>query len=391
MKIRSVLLASVSVAFLAASVAGAAPQNLNAVLAEEAYKSLTSGDPAKAVSSYTTAIESRELGPELLANALLNRGLAHQYLNQPDLAVDDYTAAMRIDAMSGSLRAMALYNRGLAYQKQRKQAAAIEDFTSALFLDPRLSHAYYSRGNLLRETGQHLFALSDFDKALQAGHPDAAKVHYSEALTYEALGRTSNAQEALTKSLAVNPDFLPAKTRLAALSPVVDNMATATIAMAAPPELLDGEVTLVGAASPKKLYTDRVPTEDHLVEALAAAEPERIIAIEAVAEEPVVEPVAAEAVGSIEEPEAEPVVTGWSVQIASASSEDAAWSTWKKMQARHRVLAGQTASVVKADLGTKGTFYRVRFHGYDKQNEAKSACSRLKSKGVSCFVSKASS
>ena len=102
-----------------------------------------------------------------------------------------------------------------------------------------------------------------------------------------------------------------------------------------------------------------------------------------------VEPASAEAELPAEKPA--PLATGWSVQIASASSEDAAWSTWKKMQAKHRVLADKTASVVRADLGAKGTFYRVRFHGYDKQSEAKSACSKLKSKGVSCFVSKAAS
>ena len=44
--------------------------------------------------------------------------------------------------------------------------------------------------------------------------------------------------------------------------------------------------------------------------------------------------------------------------------------------------------VVKADLGTKGVFYRVRLHGFDDQNGAKSACSKLKSKGISCFVTK---
>ena len=99
------------------------------------------------------------------------------------------------------------------------------------------------------------------------------------------------------------------------------------------------------------------------------------------------EPVADEA--STAEPA--PPVSGWIVQVASAASEDAAWSTWKKMQKRHKALAGQSPVVVRADLGAKGTFYRVRLTGYDSQQAAKSACAKLKSGGVTCYISKASS
>ena len=156
-----VFLASVCAAFLAASVAVSGPataaaQSPSALLASAAYKALSGGDAVTAIASYTTAIESRELEPEVLANALLNRGLAYQYLDQHEQAVGDYSAALRIDAMSAKLRSMALYNRGLSYQKLQKPGAAIEDFTSALFLDGGFAHAYFSRANLLRENGQYL-------------------------------------------------------------------------------------------------------------------------------------------------------------------------------------------------------------------------------------------
>ena len=104
------------------------------------------------------------------------------------------------------------------------------------------------------------------------------------------------------------------------------------------------------------------------------------------AEEP---PALAEAAD--EPPSGAPKLTGWSVQLASAATEDAAWSTWKKMKARHKALAGKEPIVVRADLGTKGTFFRVRLIGFDSQGDASSECSKLKSKGVKCFISKASS
>ena len=416
MSTRSVILASVCSAFLAASAAvagtafAATPENSR--LVSDAYKALQAGDTVAAATAYSQAIESRGLEPEVLANALLNRGLAFQRLNEHARAIDDYTAAMRIDAMSAQLRALALYNRGLSYQKLDQDSRAIEDFTSALFLDAKFSHAYYSRGVALRDGGQYLFALADFDKAIRFEHPEPARVFFAEALTYEKLQRPQNAKESLGKALAANAGYEPAQKRLAALNGIqepavpaasADGIATATIATNTLPEasapsaalLTDGStetVVEVGQAGRKKI-TDRVPVEQGQVRVAVAEPEEKIIAIEPVSEEPAAEQ-AAEV--PAEEPAAEPAsepqkITGWSVQLASATTEDAAWSTWKKMKARHKVLADKDPVVVRADLGTKGTFYRVRLIGFDNQGDASSACSKLKSKGVKCFISKASS
>ena len=414
MSTRTVLLASVCSVFLAASAAVAGPAAATPAsstkLVSVAYKALQGGDATGAVQSYTQAIESRQLEPEVLANALLNRGLAWQRLNEHERAIDDYTAAMRLDAMSGKLRALALYNRGLSYQKTGKASRAIEDYTSALFLDSQFAHAYYSRGTLLRDSGQHLFALADFDKALRFNHPDPARVYFAEALTYEKLRRPQNARDALTQALAANPSYEPARARLAVLdgsalavvSAPADGMATATIAdaaahatalpeAAAPPAKLVA-ATLAGSEQPKVLQAstsgkkidDRVPDEAVVAETPAPEEPqEKIVAVEAVPDAPADDSAVAEA--------AAPAIIGWSVQVASAATENAAWSTWKKMQARNRALAGKTPVVVKADLGSKGIFYRVRFVGFESQGDASSACSKLKSSGVKCYISKASS
>ncbi|MGH6854282.1 MAG: SPOR domain-containing protein [Aestuariivirga sp.] len=390
----------------------AATLNANTQLAAEAYRALSAGDPAAAIVSYSQAIESRELEPEVLANALLNRGLAYQHLNRHEQAIGDYSAAMRIDAMSGKLRAMALYNRGLSYQKLRQTALAMEDLTGALFLDAGFAHAYYARANLLRGNGQYIFALSDYERAIQSGYPEPARALYGESLTLDALNRPKNARDALVRAIAADPKFQPAQQRLAALdanlaSPAaVDAITTASIASSAgeqlpqatapEPELLGeteaavGGVTLVSTARARKTITDRVPQEEETVAAVAPQE-EKIVAIEPVADEPASEETTSAEETVEAEVQAAPQLTGWSVQVASAVSEGAAWSTWKKMQAKHGVLDGKTPIVVRADLGAKGTFYRVRLTGYDNQGDAKSACSQLKSKGVSCFISKASS
>jgi tetratricopeptide (TPR) repeat protein len=429
MSIRTLFLASVCSVVLAASAGPAWPaaSTPEAKLASEAYKALQAGDPETAVADYTKAIDSRQLAPDVLANALLNRGLAYQRLNEHEFAIDDYTAALRIDALSGKVRALALYNRGLSYQRLERNSLAMEDYTSALFLDAEFSHAYYSRGTLLRDSGQYLFALADFDKALSYNYPDVARVYLAEATTYEKLQRTADARDALQKALEAKPGYEPALQRLATLdgapaapsggdeihtadtSPASDQLPTAKAPSA---DLMGGEAQAseVTPDSSPKLYTDRVPQEQPV--RVASADPvpdaqpeataaeEKVLAVEDVPEDAAAaapEPAAAETQTAsaepvpAEEPAPPKKITGWSVQLASATTEDAAWSTWKKMQARNKALSAQQPVVVRADLGAKGVFYRVRLVGFHSQDDAGRACSKLKSKGVKCYISKASS
>lgn len=427
MSIRTLFLASVCSVVLAASAVPASSETgtPETQLAAEAYKALQAGDTEAAITDYTKAIDSRALPPDVLANALLNRGLAYQRLNEHEFAIDDYTAALRVDALSGKVRALALYNRGLSYQRLQRNALAMEDFTSALFLDGAFSHAYYSRGTLLRDSGQYLFALADFDKALRFAYPDPARVYVAEAATYEKLQRMADARDALNKALEAKPGYEPALQRLAALEGTApatasgDTIQTAVVTPASDelPAAKAPSASLMGdeaqaAETGGKLYTDRVPQEQPVrvasAEATIGAEPdaapaeEKVLAVEEVPDDAAAAPAAAEptvdetqtaSVDPAPAAEAAPAkkITGWSVQLASATTEDSAWSTWKKMQARNKALASQEPVVVRADLGTKGVFYRVRLVGFESQGDANRACSKLKAKGVKCFISKAAS
>ena len=412
MSVRSVILASVSSAFLAACVAASGPafattKKPNEIIAEQAYEALAAGDQKTAIGAYSQAIESQDLPTEVLANALLNRGLAYQQQGEHQEAIDDYTAALRLDAMSAEMRATALYNRGLSQQKLPDLSAAVEDYTSALFLDPTFAHAYYGRGNALRESGQFLFALSDYEKATRYHHPNAAYVYYAEALTYESLKRPNEVRKSLERAVAANPRFTQAIEKLASLQ---DSIVAKPSIMAA---VGGGQVTLRKPDLPKAVEpstellgeteSDPILTAAVSVPAAVSAkivdrvpvEAEKVVAVEVVEEDDA--PEATESAGdevaetSDEEPAIEPALEGWSVQVASATSEDGAWSTWKKMKAKHKSLAASKPVIVKADLGTKGTVYRVRLAGFEDQNAAKKSCTKLKSSGISCYVSKINS
>jgi tetratricopeptide (TPR) repeat protein len=447
MKVRSVALAFVSSVYLVALGAnfGSALATTNPI-ASQAYEALASGDTAKAISLYSFAIETRALEPELLANALLNRALAYQQRNENAKAVDDYSAALSLDAMSAELRATALYNRGLSQQKLGKGPLAIEDYTSALMLNPSFSHAFLSRANVLRESGQYLFALSDYERALKYGHPEPARVYFGEAQTYELLNRKTDMRQMLDSALLADASFKPAQEKLESLKLEQTSSLAAPDAQLAnadqiltsstvpvggttivhkpdlpkgvepPAQLLaandaDSNITVAQADLPvegksQKLFSDRLPAVEEVVATndIVADKDVALAEVPAIPKKQDVKPVKvknvvaeAPADATIETasitpaaqiPAAKTAPLGWNVQVASAASEDAAWSTWKNMQKRFKILGNKSPLVVRADLGAKGIFYRVKLAGFGDQNGAKSECAALKSKGVSCFVSK---
>lgn len=77
----------------------------------------------------------------------------------------------------------------------------------------------------------------------------------------------------------------------------------------------------------------------------------------------------------------------WVVQIMALREEAAAKSAWASMQKTHAsILGGHALDIEKADLGDKGTFYRVRAAGFDTKSAAQSACAQLKTAGQDCLV-----
>lgn len=422
MMMRSVVFASVCTALLAAAAAGpvaAAADKPSAIkFAGEGYKALVSGDAKLAVTRFSDAIDSRALAADALARALINRALAYQQLGQNRDAVDDYSTALHIDALSPRFRAIALYNRGLAHEKLGAPARAIDDFTNALFLDVEFPQAYYSRANALRRSGQFLFALSDYEKALHYKHPESYLPYYGEALTYQALNRPEQAQKAALLALRADAKFQPAKDLLRRLAkgesapvekprPALNLATTARQAEVAPaaddivtgslqPDQPDQIVRKADAPLPKGPPTALLPdppretvqtaslTPD-LATATPAPKPQSKPAAEAAKQPPAAEKPQAkkpEATADAAQPQ------GWTVQLSSQRAPEAAWSVWKKLSAKYdRLLAGSDPLVYKADLGDRGVYYRLRVHKIGSRHAAQRLCNRLKARGTSCFVS----
>ena len=85
------------------------------------------------------------------------------------------------------------------------------------------------------------------------------------------------------------------------------------------------------------------------------------------------------------DPKAKP--TGVRIQLVSMPSETAAWDAWKQISGKYSSqLTGLTAMVESADLGTKGTFYRVQTGPFATVAAAQERCTTMKAAGLDCLV-----
>jgi outer membrane biosynthesis protein TonB len=77
------------------------------------------------------------------------------------------------------------------------------------------------------------------------------------------------------------------------------------------------------------------------------------------------------------------------LQIGAYKSQADADTAWKAYHAKHAaLLAGYGPDVQQADLGDKGTWYRLRITGIAGKDVASALCDRLKADGGACFLGK---
>lgn len=75
------------------------------------------------------------------------------------------------------------------------------------------------------------------------------------------------------------------------------------------------------------------------------------------------------------------------IQIAATKDEASARAEFARLQKAHADLLGNlSATVVKADLGDKGTFYRIQAGPIADKAQADKLCSQLKPLGIGCIV-----
>ena len=73
-------------------------------------------------------------------------------------------------------------------------------------------------------------------------------------------------------------------------------------------------------------------------------------------------------------------------QLGAYRSEKEAKDAWDKMQKKFNELGGRTPVIVKADLGDKGIYFRLRVGGFENATDGKAFCKELSAKGQACIL-----
>jgi cell division protein FtsN len=80
------------------------------------------------------------------------------------------------------------------------------------------------------------------------------------------------------------------------------------------------------------------------------------------------------------------VAGGYVLQIGAYKSQADADAAWKVYKAKHAaLLSAYSDDVQQADLGERGTWYRLRISGFADKDMATSLCDRLKADGGACI------
>jgi cell division protein FtsN len=84
-----------------------------------------------------------------------------------------------------------------------------------------------------------------------------------------------------------------------------------------------------------------------------------------------------------------PASGGFVVQVGSYNSDQLAQNAWSTFSGRYaEVLNGQPHTVTRADLGSKGIWYRLGVGPYGSKSQADAICTELKSRKQDCLVRK---
>ncbi|WP_306257038.1 SPOR domain-containing protein [Pararhizobium sp. IMCC21322] len=131
----------------------------------------------------------------------------------------------------------------------------------------------------------------------------------------------------------------------------------------------------VGTNAPA--FNQNAPTVQPSTNSVAARVPSTDVTLAAPAAQPAAQPAAPAAVGD------------FVVQVSSQRSEDAARSAFSGLQRRFpSVLGNQSPDIARADLGSRGVFYRVRVGPMETRVAAADFCQSLKNAGGDCIVAR---
>jgi tetratricopeptide (TPR) repeat protein len=108
-------------------------------------------------------------------------------------------------------------NRAVVRTNAGRLAAALKDLDRAESIKPEFGEIYASRGNVSFYQSSFEEALAEHDRGIAVGMKKLYAAHYNRGLALEQLDRIEEAKDAYRQSIAIAPEFDPAKARLSVL------------------------------------------------------------------------------------------------------------------------------------------------------------------------------
>lgn len=346
-----------------------------------------------AVQRLTRAIDSHTLEGEALALAYHHRGIARQKLGFDGMAVLDYTLAIEQNALPKDVLARAYYNRGLAISEGGDRISAERDYTRAIELLPNYAAAYHNRANLERARADYPTSIRDYTVAISHLKESDRKLPLmGRALSQEKSGNVGAAMADLDRVLALDPAYAPALAKRSELASLANDLPTGSIAPASArdPVLQPGNGRVVKTSSQGGWKTTAVrydtagasPVDDKDIETSSLRDIDMVPA-----------PTTRQTAVAVAAPQATaPIVqattTGrYRLQLGAFRARDQAENAWGDIARRNGSLtASLDHSIQQADLGERGTYYRLQAGFYETAADAKSSCAAFEASQIDCIV-----
>ncbi|MEO8069542.1 MAG: tetratricopeptide repeat protein [Flavobacteriales bacterium] len=156
------------------------------------------GDTARAISSYFTAVE---MDPDYY-DATMQLALLHDRKHDP-LALEFYKSALALRPASSE----ALYNLGLYCQNHGRDSLALSCYDKMIALDPANERAHYNSGWVeLEHLDDPKAAIEHFTAAIQRA-PTYHQAYFNRGLAYERLDILDSAAKDFQRTLALASDY----------------------------------------------------------------------------------------------------------------------------------------------------------------------------------------
>lgn len=314
--------------------------------------------------SLTEAIDGGTLEGVRLAIAHHYRGITRQKTGASEAAMLDYNKAVEIGGLPPELVARVHYNRAIARAATGDRLGAESDYTRSIELVPDYAPAWHNRANLEREREDYLTAIRDYGEAIARLDGDKRKLPLlGRALAHEKSGDLAAAAADLREALALDPQFEVARAKLDEIEPQLARTKSD-----------DGLVT--GAVVPAIRTVDISPRNGWSTTAVRY-------------EEAGVPP-AAPSAAAPEKPRTAATHDNegarYRVQLGAFRAAADAAEAWNDLRSRHRTLAALEHRIEEADLGAKGTYFRLQAGAFKTRSEARSLCARLKADRLDCMI-----